>query len=100
MNNLEQAAELIAGELNLAHTAGYPHTGLGIARELAENGLLAPELPELDDGEWEEGWSVISTDDEGYILPDIDNRATHPVRARRIAYALLAAADHAESEGK
>lgn len=64
------------------------------AGALAAAGLLAPDLPEPDESEWKEGHSVISLDDEGFILLSIDPRPTHPGRATRIAHKILAAAAH------
>lgn len=91
--NKERAIGIIEGEHD-------PHFGPidapSLVYALSNADLLMPDLPELDEGEWEEGRSVISVDDEGFVLPSIDSRPTHPGRARRIAYALLAAADYAE----
>lgn len=94
--NIERAEKAIQ-ELTGTGALGK-NAAQAIAQSLANAGLLMADLPEPDDGEWEEGRSVISVDDEGFILPSINSRPTHPERARRIAYALLAAANHAEQE--
>lgn len=107
MNNLERAAEVIdrwtkdGSELNSA--VGSPHR---IATLLADAGLLMPDLPE-----------PVKNYDKVFVVasPLLDCRSVQAIgdqvaihgyksrhassgEARRFAYALLAAADHAEQE--
>lgn len=67
---------------------------------LVKAGLINPHdyPPDVDTEEealWKEGHSTIGYDDEGYMLMRVDSRPTHPVRAQRLAYKILAAAESA-----
>lgn len=104
MNNRFRAAQLITG----LYEIGF-HTPRDLAKYLDDAGLLAPELPEpaqsFSDGT--KGWFV--EDDEGrdigsiyifngeILLRTAAGRVKGaPSQMRKIALALLAAANHAE----
>lgn len=98
--NIDRTAGIIRemGQLFTAHA---------VARALADAGLLAPELPEpiinADDGNWEWHADEYTVDvDRGLVglwTPDGTHWEQTPNRARLLADALYAAADHAEEVG-
>lgn len=113
MNNRFRAAQVIADKIlvSLFNKSSHSPQSLGddIADTLDESGLLAPELPEpaqsFNDGT--KGWFV--EDDEGrdigsiyifsgeILLRTAAGRVKGaPEKMRKIALALLAAANHAE----
>lgn len=102
MNNINHAAKIIhhmTGDLERAHY---------VARELAEAGLIAPDLPEPNDSAIfvpnGKGWlpaepdgPVVWTAPGGLIMVQrIEPGDLAPYEARQVAYALLAAADYSE----
>lgn len=71
-----------------------------IAAELADAGLLAPDLPPMTGVcWWRTGNARIDVTDEGAVDPRIERKNYTPERARKIALNLLAAAEYAEGEG-
>ena len=104
MSNRERAAQMIRDLSEVdGETLGYAHVH-NIAQALANAGLLASDLPEPSHGSegallWhsEEVW-VEDDENAVYIdLPKSFGRMT-PSQTRRLGYALIAAANHAEAE--
>ncbi|MFW9223598.1 hypothetical protein [Corynebacterium striatum] len=110
MTNIDKAAdllyqrskELLGVDSDAAHRACKEH-----AQALADAGLLAPELPDESWPQvWEvEGFLVAAIEDGGETIELAENEGDGNVGygwfmdrrlARNLAYALLAAANHAE----
>ena len=109
MSNIDKAAWILARWLPQCDMHGQLTTATHAAKALADAGLLAPELP----GEsWPQVWEV-----GGFLVTAIENGgetielAEHEGDgtigygwgmnrhlARKLAYALLAAADYAEGQ--
>lgn len=110
MTNIDKAAEVI----RTARAAAPYYRGMEdtsspfIAEVLADNGLLMPELPEPDGEQpwtgrkiWRTVDGAITADGKVRLRADTDDpRKITPDAARKMAYALLAAADHAEKQAE
>lgn len=115
MSNTEKAAHIIERTV-LGKQTTAPSTALAITEALADAGLLMPDLPEPDNDEYGTAWGQVFNyqeepdwrDTKGYVAAnagavEVVGNDTHihtPGEARRLAYALLAAANHAEKENR
>ena len=107
MNNIDKAAQIIRDSSEVdGETLGYAHSH-NIANDLADAGLIAPDLPKPDaHGDWELAGGVTVTADDGEITitePLTDEHTMicwygQPHNARELADALTAAAQHAEAD--
>lgn len=102
MNNRDRAADVIN-----RHGFDPCREPECIAQDLADAGLLAPDLPKPDaHGDWELAGGVTVTADDGEITitePLTDEHTMicwygQPHNARELADALHAAAQHAEAD--
>lgn len=102
MTNIDKAAQVIdmwIQDNTLTADTGNPHN---LARELADSGLLTPELPEPSAGSdgallWHNE-TVWIEDDEVAVYTDLPKSINWmtPNEARNLAYVLLSAAQYAE----
>ncbi|WP_273407849.1 hypothetical protein [Corynebacterium ureicelerivorans] len=107
MSNIDKAAQIIRDSSEVdGETLGYAHSH-NIANDLADAGLIAPDLPKPDaHGDWELAGGVTVTADDGEITitePLTDEHTMicwygQPHNARELADALHAAAQHAEAD--
>ena len=104
MNNREKAAEVIR-----AHGTDPCREPECIAQDLADAGLIAPDLPEAnetnfvpDGKEWlpggPHGPSIWTAPDSTVMVQRIEPGDLTPEEAREVAHALLAAADYSEAD--
>lgn len=108
MSTIDEATQIIAevvGDTMLTDVA---------AKALADAGLLMPDLPEPDNGDYGTTWGQVFNyqegpdwrDTKGYVAANVgavevvgnDTHIHTPDEARKLAYALLSAANHAEEQ--
>ncbi len=104
MSNREKAAEVIR-----AHGTDPCREPECIAQDLADAGLIAPDLPEANEANFVpdgKGWlpggphgpSVWTAPDSTVMVQRLEPGDLTPEEARGIAHALLAAADYSEAD--
>ena len=102
MNNRDRAADVIR-----AHGFDPCREPECIAQDLADAGLIAPDLPKPDEADFVpggKGWlpggphgpSIWTAPDSTVMVQRIEPGDLTPEEARGIAHALLAAADYSE----
>mgnify|MGYP006995033306 CR=1 FL=1 len=102
MNNRDRAADVIR-----AHGTDPCREPECIAQDLADEGLLAPDLPEPDEADFVpggKGWlpggphgpSIWTAPDSTVMVQRIEPGDLTPAEARKVAHALLAAANYTE----
>lgn len=95
--NIDRAAEVVASELYkdpVVNRELFGDEHVAIAHDLADAGLLAPDLPEFDDQD------LVGVDDYGHIFVrhEVDDQWLAVEEAHDLAFALLAAANQAEED--
>ena len=110
MSNIDKAADLIWDRVE--PELGHYQSAETLAQDLADAGLLAPDLPEPEHDEdgicfWGAATFSITAgqkDRPGFVaVQDSEPGGVlymDPAYSRDLAYALLAAADHAEKEAQ
>lgn len=117
MSNFDRAVEVLNKHWSVARASGEADETRCCVRHLEEAGLLAPDTPEPDNTDYgQPSWTGVfnyKTGEEWAEMPGEvsvyagaveicgdDTYCHSPEEARALAYALLAAADYAEQEGK
>ena len=88
--NFDRAAEVVDNELSkdpVVYRELFGDEHVAIAHDLADAGLLAPDLPEFDDQD------LVGVDDYGHIFVrhEVDDQWLTLDEARDLAHALLSA---------